>query len=142
MAAVSWCYPHEELVTRRADARPRTGRSRNTIERHLQIDSLNFRYGIEGDDPHWCPLRTFDKGWKVFIQFPTWLDPGETPPLFVVGRNGESQLVNYRTSGTYYIVDRLFTAELRLGENNQNSVRNIRTRAALTQVADLGRDSR
>ena len=56
------------------------------------------------------------------------LDQGETPPLFVVGPLGQSQLVNYRVSGNHYIVDRLFgAAELRLGENPQQIVRIVRT---------------
>ena len=38
------------------------------------------------------------------------------PPLFVLGPNGQSELVNYRVHPPYYIVDRLFAvAELRLG---------------------------
>jgi len=97
----------------------------------MQLDRLNFRYEIDGDDPHWRPLRAFDDGRKVFIQFPGRLDQGEAPPLFVVGRNGDSQLVNYRVNGSYYIVDRLFAAaELRLGERDQEVVRIIRTRGA------------
>ena len=38
------------------------------------------------------------------------------PPLFVVGRGGTSELVNYRVRGHHMIVDRLFAAaELRFG---------------------------
>jgi type IV secretion system protein VirB9 len=38
------------------------------------------------------------------------------PPLFVVGADGSSELVNYRVQGRYMVVDRLFSvAELRLG---------------------------
>jgi type IV secretion system protein VirB9 len=38
------------------------------------------------------------------------------PPFFVVGAGGAAELVNYRVSGRYLIVDRLFhKAELRLG---------------------------
>ena len=66
----------------------------------------------------------FDDGRKVYIQFPARLDQGEAPPLFVVGRDGKSQLVNYRMRDNYYVVDRLFAmAELRLGEKNQDVVR-------------------
>lgn len=49
-------------------------------------------------------------------------------PLFIVGPNGENQLVNYRVNGSYYIVDRMFAAaELRLGEDPQQVVRITRT---------------
>ena len=52
------------------------------------------------------------------------LDQGEAPALFVIGRDGKSQLVNYRMSGDYYVVDRLFArAELRLGEKRQDVVK-------------------
>ena len=137
MAAVSWRYPHEELVSARSRSRASRSRSRQPVTRGLQIDRLNFRYEIEGDDPHWRPLRAFDDGRKVFIQFPARLDQGEAPPLFVVGRNGTSQLVNYRINGSYYIVDRLFgAAELRLGEDDQQVVRIVRTRRPATQVAE------
>ena len=128
MAAVSWRYPHEELITQRAKASSAPARA--IVGRGLSIDRLNFRYEIEGDTPHWRPLRAFDDGRKVFIQFPAQLDQGEAPPLFVVGRNGESQLVNYRINGAYYIVDRLFAAaELRLGKKDQEVVRILRTRS-------------
>ena len=138
MAAVSWRYPHEELMLRKAGQRSARATSRKPVERGLQIERLNFRYEIEGDEPHWRPLRAFDDGKKVFIQFPARLDQGEAPPLFVVGRNGESQLVNYRINGAYYVVDRLFgAAELRLGEDDQHVVRILRTRKPVTQMAGL-----
>jgi type IV secretion system protein VirB9 len=44
--------------------------------------------------------------------------------LFVLGERGEAELVNYRMSGRYYVVDRLFArAELRLGADRQSTVR-------------------
>ena len=54
-------------------------------------------------------------GAKVYIQFPARLDQGEAPALFVIGRDGKSQLVNYRMSGDYYVVDRLFARDVDLG---------------------------
>lgn len=138
MAAVSWRYPHEELMLRKADRRATRRAPRKPVEHGLQIERLNFRYEIDGDAPHWRPLRAFDDGKKVFIQFPARLDQGEAPPLFVVGRNGESQLVNYRINGAYYVVDRLFgAAELRLGEKDQQVVRISRTRDPVTKMAGL-----
>ncbi|MEQ3629556.1 MAG: P-type conjugative transfer protein TrbG [Hyphomonas sp.] len=138
MAAVSWRYPHEELVTARGDAARRQAQGRTVIDRGLSLDRINFRYEIKGDKPHWRPLRAFDDGRKVYIQFPSRLDQGEAPPLFVVGRNGDSQLVNYRINGSYYIVDRLFAvAELRLGEDDQEVVRIERTAAPRNRMAGL-----
>ena len=97
----------------------------------MALTSLRFRYAISGDNPPWRPVRAWDDGTKVYIEFPGWLDQGEAPPLFVVGPLGDSQLVNYRVSGNHYIVDRLFAAaELRLGENPQQVVRISRTDGA------------
>jgi type IV secretion system protein VirB9 len=47
--------------------------------------------------------------------------------LFVTGDGGRAELVNYRISGRYYVVDRLFAAaELRLGGKHQQVVRIVR----------------
>jgi type IV secretion system protein VirB9 len=123
MAAVSWRYADQQLVTRVASS----GAARATASSSsagLQLDRLKFRYDIDGDVPHWRPDRVFDDGRKVYIQFPARLDQGEAPALFVIGRDGKSQLVNYRMSGDYYVVDRLFArAELRLGEKRQDVVK-------------------
>lgn len=73
-------------------------------------------------------MRAFDDTNKVYIEFPSRIDQGEAPPLFVVGPEGNSELVNYRVKGNYYVVDRLFAAaELRLGQKKQQVVRINRT---------------
>ncbi len=85
---------------------------------------LRFRYRIEGDDPAWRPLCAFDDEQKVFIEMPRGISQGELPPLFVLGADGKSELVNYRVRQTYDVVDRLFgAAELRLGGEHQQVVR-------------------
>jgi len=126
MASVSWHYPQEELVAlRRQNERATEARA---IDQGLTLDRLRFRYKITGDDPPWRPLRAFDDTHKVYIEFPRRIDQGEAPPLFVVGPEGDAELVNYRVRGNYYIVDRLFAAaELRLGEDPQQVVRISRT---------------
>lgn len=126
MASVSWHYPHEELVAlRRQNERASEAQS---VAHGLALDRLRFRYEITGDDPPWRPLRAFDDTHKVYIEFPRRIDQGEAPPLFVVGPEGDAELVNYRVRGNYYIVDRLFAAaELRLGEDPQQVVRISRT---------------
>ena len=134
MAAVSWRYPRQGLISlskslvtkaRSASfASPKIAASSQSIPTGLYVDALRFRYEIDGDTPHWRPLRAFDDGRKVYIQFPARIDQGEAPPLFVVSSEGETQLVNYRVKGHYYVVDRLFArAELRLGEKDQQVVR-------------------
>jgi len=94
----------------------------------LSLENLRFRYALSGDQPSWRPLRAFDDGSKVYIQFPAGIAQGELPPLFVIGPQGDGQLVNYRFRSPYYIVDRLFgAAELRLGGEEGEVVRIERT---------------
>ena len=124
MASVSWTYPHDELFALRRRNHDAEEAELRVVDRGLRLDSLRFRYEITGETPPWRPWRAFDDGQKVYIQFPWKLGQGEAPPLFVVGAKGNTQLVNYRVRGSYYIVDRLFAAaELRLGEEPQQVVR-------------------
>jgi type IV secretion system protein VirB9 len=128
MAAVSWSYPYDQLISlqRKNDHQQQVADA--TVDRGLNIDQLHFRYDISGDNPPWRPVRAFDDGSKVYIQFPRRLDQGEAPPLFVIGPTGDTELVNYRVRGSYYVVDRLFAAaELRLGTDPQQIVRIART---------------
>jgi type IV secretion system protein VirB9 len=126
MASVAWSYPHDALkVLDRAAA---VAAAPSTVVSGVALDTLEFGYAIEGDAPPWRPLRAFDDGTQVFIEFPQGLAQGEAPPLFVRGEGGATELVNYRLRGRYYVVDRLFTlAELRLGERRQQVVRIVRT---------------
>jgi len=134
MAALSWTYPQDRLVAlQRRNAEAEEARP---IADGVALTNLRFRYAITGDRPPWRPVRAWDDGSKVYIEFPGRLDQGEAPPLFVVGPQGDAQLVNYRVSGNHYIVDRLFAAaELRLGENPQQVVRIGRTDVANGRVA-------
>jgi type IV secretion system protein VirB9 len=127
MASVSWQYPQDQLIAlRRQNAAALTAQP---VATGVDISSLNFRYEIEGDTPAWRPLRAFDDGIKVYIEFPSGIRQGEMPPLFIIGAGGDTELVNYRARQNYYIVDRLFgAAELRLGDSNsERRVRIIRT---------------
>jgi type IV secretion system protein TrbG len=125
MAAVSWTYPQDQLL---ALDRGSGDGAEGSIASGVAVQDLRFRYEISGDRPPWRPTRAFDDGRQVFIEFPARLDQGEAPPLFVVGPEGDNQLVNYRVRGSFYIVDRLFAAaELRLGGKRQQVVRISRT---------------
>ncbi|MDE2184218.1 MAG: P-type conjugative transfer protein TrbG [Alphaproteobacteria bacterium] len=141
MAAISWNYPQDGLVTENPSAG--TVASHSPTEGIPSLDNLNFNYAISGDDPPWKPLRAFDDGTHVYIEFPKELDQGEAPPLFVAGSDGNSELVNYRVRGNYYIVDQLFkTAELRLGQDHQQVVRITRTNDLRTADATGGQQAR
>jgi type IV secretion system protein VirB9 len=128
MASVSWIYPQDELIALRR--RSALADAAAPVESALDINSLRFRYSIEGDNPPWRPLRAFDDSKKVYIEFPGGIGQGEMPPLFIVGPEGKtSELVNYRVRGNHMIVDRLFAAaELRLGDGgSERRVRIVRT---------------
>jgi type IV secretion system protein VirB9 len=130
MASMSWAYPQDALkvLDRSGGTAPPSDAASDTVA-GVSIEHLAFGYAIEGDDPPWRPLRAFDDGSQVFIEFPADLGQGEAPPLFV-SEEGITELVNYRQRGRYYIVDRLFAAaELRLGEGRQQVVRIVRTPA-------------
>ena len=134
MAAISWVYPQDHLVAlRKQNAEAAAA---EPVAAGVAVEALNFRYAISGDSPPWRPVRAWDDGAKVYIEFPERLDQGEAPPLFVVGPLGDHQLVNYRVRGNRYIVDRLFAAaELRMGEAPQQVVRVSRTDAKAREAA-------
>jgi len=128
MAAISWTYPQDRLLA--LQRQNQIAEQAKPVASDVALADLRFTYAITGDNPPWRPIRAWDDGRKVYIEFPARLDQGEAPPLFVVGARGGSQLVNYRVSGHHYIVDRLFgAAELRLGEKPQQVVRISRTDA-------------
>ncbi|MDN2565888.1 TrbG/VirB9 family P-type conjugative transfer protein [Aquibium sp. A9E412] len=89
----------------------------------------HHRYGLQGDRPPWRPVSVFDDGRRVYIVFPVGIVQGEMPPLFVLGWDGEPEIVNSRIYRNILIVDRIFAAaELRLGsEDRQQTVRIVRT---------------
>lgn len=123
MASVSWIYPQDQLIALRG-ANAATVSS-TPVATGIDVAALNFSYRIDGDNPPWRPLRIFDDGHQVFIEFPDTIGQGEMPPLFVIGAGGAGELVNYRVSGHHLIVDRLFAAaELRLGD--KHSVQKVR----------------
>ncbi|QBY00428.1 P-type conjugative transfer protein TrbG [Rhodophyticola sp. CCM32] len=125
MASVSWQYPEDELIALRSQNAQ--SEAALPIGRNVDLTNMNFRYRITGDRAPWRPRRAFDDGRQVFIEFPSGIGQGEMPPLFVIGPEGDGQLVNYRIRRNYMIVDQLFAAaELRLGDR-QRLVRIIRT---------------
>ncbi len=114
MASVSWEYPKDRMLALQRQAKE--AQAATPVDAGLSLDRLKFRYAITGAQPPWKPLRAFDDGQKVYVQFPAGIAQGELPPLFVIGPQGDGQLVNYRYRAPYFIVDRLFgAAELRLG---------------------------
>lgn len=129
MASVSWEYPRDRMLALQRQAQ--AAQAVAPLDTGLSLENIRFRYAISGGNPPWKPLRAFDDGEKVYIQFPVGIAQGELPPLFVIGEQGDGQLVNYRFRAPYYIVDRLFgAAELRLGGDMGVVVRIERTDGA------------
>jgi len=126
MASVSWDYPKDRMLALQRQSQ--AAQVAAPVDAGLSLEKIRFRYAISGRHPSWKPLRAFDDSEKVYIQFPGGIAQGELPPLFVIGAQGEGQLVNYRFRSPYYIVDRLFgAAELRLGADKGDVVRIERT---------------
>lgn len=125
MASVSWTYPKNvfgRAAVNQYVAAPAHGDG-------PALENLNFGYKISGDKPAWRPVRVFDDGRQVFVIFPDSISTTEMPPIFVIGADGEAQLVNYRVRGKVMIVDQFFErAELRLGSKKQQIVRIARKR--------------
>jgi P-type conjugative transfer protein TrbG len=133
MASASWDYPKDRLLALQKQAQQ--AQTATPVDSGLSLEEIKFRYAISGDSPPWKPLRAFDDGERVYIQFPAGIAQGELPPLFVIGPQGDGQLVNYRFRSPYYVVDRLFgAAELRLGADKAAVVRIERTDGVVSTV--------
>ena len=127
MASISWQYPEDDLIAIQQQNNATDAAA--PVATGVDVSALNFRYAIQGDNPPWRPLRAFDDGRKVYIEFPAGISQGDMPPLFVIGPDGGSDLVNYRVHGNDMIVDTLFAAaELQMGDgNSEQRVRIVRT---------------
>ena len=142
MAALSWTYPQGGLIVENHGGTAAAAAASPT-DTLPPLDNLHFDYAISGDNPPWKPLRAFDDGTHVYIEFPKTIDRGEAPPLFVAGAADNKDLVNYRVRGSYYIVDQLFAvAELRLGQDHQQVVRIRRTAELRSATANSNQQVR
>lgn len=114
MPAIAWSYPEPPSSQRRsAPAAP-------VIP---SISARNHRYGLAGDSPPWRPVSVYDDGRRVYVEFPRGIVQGEMPPIFVIGPDGEPEIVNSRVHQNLLIVDRLFgAAELRLGSGRRQQI--------------------
>jgi type IV secretion system protein VirB9 len=116
MPSVAWAYPSPPAGQRRSIP------SAPIIPAEA---ARNYRYGLQvhGDSPPWRPVSVFDDGRRVYVVFPRGIVQGEMPPIFVLGADGEPQIVNSRIHQNILIVDRLFgAAELRLGSGDRQQV--------------------
>src|SRR3546814_5373548 len=93
-ASVSWTYPADELIALQV-AEAEAARAA-PVAGAIDLAALNFRYRIAGDKVDLRPVRAFDDTRQLFIEFGADIASGDMPPLFVIGRSGEAEPVNYR----------------------------------------------
>ena len=67
MASVSWDYPKDRML---ALQRARSSAGNNACRYGPVAGQDPLRYAVSGSNPPWKPLRAFDDGEKVYIQFP------------------------------------------------------------------------
>jgi type IV secretion system protein TrbG len=128
MASAGWSYPQDELIALRARQATASAFAETRVQAGIDPARLDFAYRLKGANPPWKPAQVFDDGAKTYLLFPATIGQGELPPLFLIGERNKAELVNYRVSGRYMVVDRLFSvAELRLGTRKQQIVRIERT---------------
>ena len=132
MPSVTWSWPAPPKGSRPAAA---------AAPRIPTPAARNHRYGLQirGDSPPWRPASVFDDGRRVYVVFPAGIAQGEMPPLFVIGSEGEPQIVNSRIYRNVLIIDRLFAAaELRLGSGDRQQVVRIVRLTPEQKVASAG----
>jgi len=74
----------------------------------VDLNHVNFNYRIKGDSPAWRPLRIFDDGNKTYIEMPAIASKFNLPVLYLA-RHRKMQMVNYRYTQPYFVVDGLFS---------------------------------
>ena len=115
MPAVAWSYPQVASQRLLVPATP-------TLP---PVAARHYRYTLTGGNPPWRPISVYDDGRHVYVEFPHGIVQGEMPPIFVIGSDGQPQIVTTRIFNNVLIVDQLFAAaELRLGSgSHQQTVR-------------------
>ncbi|MCY1003971.1 P-type conjugative transfer protein TrbG [Myxococcus sp. MISCRS1] len=132
MVAVQWMYPPEEMEMIGDPSQGPIAMAAPKPPPMPVVDVANTNFGYRIDvlrgSPSWKPVKAFDDGRKTYISFPTSIVNREAPALYVMSRDNKPEMANYRIRGNVYEVDRLFdAAELRLGQNDQDVVRVVRT---------------
>ena len=126
-ASVSWNYPHDDFKDLATSAKRHAAREEQVIAGNVNIHDLNYDYSIEnvqGSKPKWYPVEAFDDGRKTYIRFSNDLGTTRAPVLYVLSSDGDTEIVNYRVRGNFYVIDRLVDAvELRMGTKSQQIVR-------------------
>ncbi|MBL4818874.1 MAG: P-type conjugative transfer protein TrbG [Deltaproteobacteria bacterium] len=115
MASISWNYSNPDLFFQKSESVKED--FRNPLEDKSKFQNLNFNYHfVTKNKPAWMPIRVFDDGSKTYIEFDASRQSRDAPGLYFLSSDGEPEVINYRSQGNFYIIDRLVDiAELRLG---------------------------
>lgn len=89
---------------------------------NLDVSHLNFDYCVTANwrSSRIKPTHIFDDGTHTYIQFPSYLNAGDMPALFIQSNSGQ-EIVNYRSKPPYFVVDKIFhqaTLVLGVGKNS------------------------
>jgi type IV secretion system protein VirB9 len=108
---VSWNYPDvlvyhrkEEARRKQQDAEEASRGEQQTVTRGVALEELNFGYAIKGA-ADFRPTQVLDDGRFTYLRMPARLQ--ELPTVFVVGADGQAELVNTLVRGDYLVVQRL-----------------------------------
>ena len=120
MASVSWQYPQDQLIALRRQNAAAEAAAPVDSRRRSSRDSISAMRSRATAAP-WRPLRAFDDGRKVYIEFPRGIAPGrDAAALRHRRRRRQPSSSITACAAIYMIVDRLFAAaELRLGGEQQ-----------------------
>ena len=117
--AVNWTYAADAMVVRRKSTKEVVQAIETRRPAHAGAD-VNYGYFVLTQHgvprPVWTPLRVYDDGRQVTIEFTPESRNFARPVLFNRSPGGQLQLINYRMDGDRSITQTLFhEAELKLG---------------------------
>jgi P-type conjugative transfer protein TrbG len=131
---VRWTYPQEEKMSLFAVREKAIEAKKDIVADEMPTpDKLNFKYeissnsGVFNSEYVWTPTQVFDDGVKTYIKTTAKTKSNELPVLFVVDRDGKTNLVNYRVNGDFFIIDRLFEqAEMKNGTEEIVTIKKVK----------------
>jgi type IV secretion system protein VirB9 len=101
--AVRFTYPDTAMTLQ--DLEEARRRTSEPNLRNLNVANANTDYGYKGSSAN-KPLVIFDDGTKTFFRFGG-QDSGQVPAIYIVDRQRNESLANFRREGPYLVVDRV-----------------------------------
>jgi len=140
---VAFSYPSDDKKAWDAEISAVDAKKSDVVARlpPLSADKLdfNFKITVTAGSPQWKPVRVFDDGAHTYIQMPKDMAATEAPVLVLLDSSGHEQLVNYRLSGDYFVIDRVIdSAALEAGVGRSRDRVDIR-RSLCTKRSFFGR---